>query len=123
MKDRGVFLASLLILATGFNCASVTRTGKTGIQGGVYSKPNSVPFPTRHVATTLDRIHTISVLDSNRTVLKEFSTNGTGKFEILLPPGIYFLRVKDSPYPAQTGPFEVKEGVISTAEAHYDEGR
>jgi hypothetical protein len=67
-------------------------------------------------------VSTIIVLDPNRKTLKEFATDGKGKFETPLQPGTYYLRVKESMIPAETGPYVIQPGIFLTVEAHYDNG-
>jgi hypothetical protein len=94
----------------------------TGIQGQVYSIATPGPTPIGWTPPPLEIMSTIVVLDVNKKLVKEFATDGRGRFKIILPPGRYFLRVKESMIPAETGAYDVRSGEIMAAEAHYDNG-
>ena len=67
-------------------------------------------------------MNTIQVLDAQRKIVQEVKTNAKGEFLISLRPGTYYLRVKESPLPAETGPYETVLGKLLTVQAHYDNG-
>jgi hypothetical protein len=94
----------------------------TGIEGQVLliSKPG--PIPIGWVPPPLEQVSTIQVLDTQRRIVLEEKTTDKGRFMISLQPGTYYLRVKESLIPAETGPYFVTSGRIVTVEAHYDSG-
>lgn len=95
---------------------------ETGMQGQVLliSKPG--PIPIGWVPPPLEQVTSIQVFDAMRKLVQETMTSVQGRFSIFLPPGTYYLRVKESPIPAETGPYEVTSGKMLTVEAHFDNG-
>jgi len=65
---------------------------------------------------------TVIVLDTDRKLVKEFATDEKGRFKTSLQPGTYYLRVRKSRIPAETGPYEVRPGETVAVRAHYDNG-
>jgi hypothetical protein len=92
------------------------------LQGQVFliSKPG--PIPIGWVPPPLETVSTVLVLNTQRIVVKEASTDSKCRFSISIAPGTYYLRVKESPIPAETGPYAIPAGETRTAEAHYDNG-
>ena len=117
-----LILLSLPAIQIGCNDNGTTATkSETGIEGQVYS----IGAPTVPVGWTpppLERVSTIIIMDTKRQPLTEVLTDEKGKFKVLFAPGIYYLQVKESLLPAETGPFEVKQGVIVSTRANYDNG-
>jgi hypothetical protein len=95
---------------------------ETAIQGQVYSIGAPGPVPINWTPPPLEMVCTIIVLDTDRNLVKEFTTDEKGRFKTSLRPGTYYLRVKESRIPAETGPYEVRPGEIVTVRAHYDNG-
>jgi hypothetical protein len=124
MKNKFFFLLIFLTLAIIVGCrdSGTSPIEDAGIQGQVYSISTPGPTPIGWTPPPLEIISTIVVLDTNKKLVKEFATDEKGRFKIFLPPGTYYLRVKESMIPAETGPYEVKRGEILLAEAHYDNG-
>lgn len=112
----------LILVVAGCNDFGTTPYQDTGIQGQVFliSKPG--PIPIGWVPPPLEQVYTIRVLDAQRRTVLEATTNEKGKFMISLQPGTYYLRVKESPIPAETGPYLVDVGKIISVEAHFDNG-
>lgn len=111
----------LLVLTSCQDSGSILPL-ESGIEGQVYLISTPGPVPEGWTPPPLEMITTIVVLDGSRTIVKEFSTSAKGRFKTDLEPGTYFLRVKESPVPAETGPYVVKPGQMLTVGAHYDSG-
>jgi hypothetical protein len=94
----------------------------TGIQGQVYSIATPGPTPVGWVPPPLEKISTILVLDSNHKFIFEVLTDNQGRFTVELEPGTYYLRVKESLIPAETGPYVVRAGELLSVRAHFDNG-
>jgi hypothetical protein len=124
MRLLFLIVACLLLVAPWDGCkdSGSDVIVDTGIQGQVYliSKPG--PIPIGWVPPPLEHVNTIVVLDAQRRIVLEAATNDKGWFMIPLQPGMYYLRVKESPIPAETGPYFVDSGKILSAEAHFDSG-
>ena len=124
MRLHHLILACLLLISPWDGCkdSGSVIVSDSGIQGQVYliSKPG--PIPIGWVPPPLEQVNAIQVLDAQRRIVREESTSDKGKFMISLQPGTYYLRVKESPLAAETGPYFVASGTIVTVEAHYDNG-
>lgn len=124
MRLHPLILASLLLVTAWDGCkdSGTVPIDDMGIQGQVFliSKPG--PIPIGWVPPPLEQVNTIQVLDAQRRIVREEKTSDKGRFMISLQAGTYYLRVKESPIPAETGPYEVTSGRILTVEAHYDNG-
>jgi len=124
MKLHPFILACLLLFAICDGCmdSGSALIDDTGIQGQVLliSKPG--PIPIGWVPPPLEQVNTIRVLDTQRRIVIEATTSDKGRFMIWLQPGTYYLRVKESPIPAETGPYLVNIGKIISVEAHFDNG-
>jgi hypothetical protein len=124
MRLHPLIVASLLLIIPWDGCkdSGSVIVDDTGIQGQVYliSKPG--PIPIGWVPPPLEQVNTIQVLDAQRRIVREERTSDKGRFMISLQPGTYYLRVKESPIPVETGLYEVMSGRILTVEAHYDTG-
>jgi hypothetical protein len=94
----------------------------TGIQGQVYSIATPGPTPIGWIPPPLEQISTVLVLDSNHKQITEIITDDKGRFAVDLQPGTYYLRVKESLIPAETGPYVVTGGALVAVRAHYDNG-
>jgi hypothetical protein len=95
---------------------------ETAIQGQVYSIGAPGPVPINWTPPPLEMVCTVIVLDTDRKLVKEFTSDEKGRFKTSLRPGTYYLRVKESRIPAETGPYEVRPGEIVSVQAHYDNG-
>lgn len=124
MRLHPLILACLVLFALWDGCkdSGSVLIDDTGIQGQVFliSKPG--PIPIGWVPPPLEQVNTIQVLDAQRRIVREERTSDKGRFMIALQPRTYYLRVKESPIPAETGPYDVASGRILTGEAHYDNG-
>ena len=124
MKYIISFLQLSLLVIISLNCHNSEATS-SNIQSGIEGRIYSIGAPAEQVDWSpppLERVSTIIILDNRQTVVKEISTDNQGRFSIILPPGVYSVRVKESPFPATTGPYTVSEGHIAAVEAHYDNG-
>ena len=124
MRLYPLILGCLLLFALWDGCRDFGTTPyqDTGILGQVFliSKPG--PIPIGWVPPPLEQVNTIRVLDAQRRIVLEATTSDKGKFMISLQSGTYYLRVKESPIPAETGPYLVDIGRIISVEAHFDNG-
>jgi hypothetical protein len=124
MRFHSLILACFLLLATWDGCkdSGSVIVDDTGIQGQVFLISAPGPIPIGWTPPPLEQVSTIQVLDTQRRIVKEERTSDKGRFMISLQQGMYYLRVKESPIPAETGLYEVTSGRILTVEAHYDTG-
>jgi hypothetical protein len=124
MRFHLLILACLLLVAPWDGCkdSGSVNVEDTGVQGQIFliSKPG--PIPIGWVPPPLEQVNTIRVLDDQRRIVREAATNEKGMFMILLQPGTYYLRVKESPIQVETGPYELTSGRILTVQAHFDNG-
>jgi hypothetical protein len=115
-------LAMVFAALSGCNDSGSAPVLMTGIQGQVYSIATPGPTPIGWVPPPLETISTILVLDSNHKTIFEVLTDNKGRFTIELQPGTYYLRVKESRIPAETGPYMVRAGELLSVRAEYDNG-
>jgi hypothetical protein len=122
---KTIFAFSLAIVAAamgGCHDSGSAPPLMSGIQGQVYSIATPGPTPVGWVPPPLEKISTVLVLDANHKLLIEVLTDYKGRFSIELQPGTYYLRVKESMIPAETGPYVVSTGELVTVRANYDNG-
>ena len=119
-----VFLLSTFWIVTGFDSCdeSTSPVSNTYLEGEVYSIGYPGPVPVDWTPPIYQNVCTVQIFDVEKNYLSERSTDNNGHFKIELQPGVYYLRVKESLVPAETGPFELHEGEALTAFAHYDNG-
>jgi hypothetical protein len=124
MRLHALILACLLLFAQWDGCkdSGSVLIDDTGIQGQVFLISAPGPIPIGWVPPPLEQVNTIQVLDPQRKIVRELTTNDKGRFMISVQPGTYYLKVKESLIPAETGPFVVASGTILTVQAHYDNG-
>lgn len=123
MKTIIVFgLAIVTAAIGGCNDSGIGSLGLAGMQGQVYSIATPGPTPVGWVPPPLEMISTVLVFDSSRKFITEAITDDKGRFTIDLQPGTYYLRVKESMIPAETGPWVVTAGAFVSVRAHYDNG-
>jgi hypothetical protein len=123
MKTIFIFpLAMVVAAVSGCNDSGNGPLPMTGIQGQVYSIATPGPTPVGWVPPPLEMVSTLLVLDSNHKLIIEALTDDKGKFTVELEPGTYYLRVKESMIPAETGPYVVTTGALTAVRAHYDNG-
>ncbi|MCX6134536.1 MAG: carboxypeptidase-like regulatory domain-containing protein [Ignavibacteriales bacterium] len=124
MKHHALILACIFVLAAWDGCkdSGSILDDDSGIEGQVFliSKPG--PIPIGWIPPPLEQVNTIQVLDAQRKIVREAATSDKGKFIIPVQPGTYYLRVKESPITAETGPFVIAAGRYLIVEAHYDSG-
>jgi hypothetical protein len=92
------------------------------LTGQVYNLSHPGPIPIGWIPPPYEKQCTIIVLDKNRNPILVSLTDDKGKFSISIFDGSFYLRVKESPLPTESGPYDVKEGQITKAEAFYDVG-
>jgi hypothetical protein len=119
-RITGCALLVFLVLVTG--CADFSNAPAAILSGQVLliSKPG--PIPIGWVPPPLEQVNTVVVLNTEKQSIKEVLTDSFGKFSFSVDPGTYYLRVKESPIPAETGPFLCTAGGTTFAEAHFDNG-
>jgi hypothetical protein len=123
MKTFWLILFLVAVSATLGGCNSWNAPDPmTGVSGQVYSIATPGPTPVGWVAPPLEKVSTILVFDSKHKSLAQALTDSKGKFTIGLEPGTYYLRVKESMIPAETGPHDVRAGELLSVRAHYDNG-
>jgi hypothetical protein len=117
-------LVSLFLVVVWIGCkdSGSEPLAETGLQGQVFLISTPGPIPEGWVPPPLKQVSTIVVLDQLRKIVEEAKTGGQGSFLISLQPGSYYLRVKESPIPAETGPFKVVSGRVLSVYAHFDNG-
>jgi hypothetical protein len=124
MKTRR-FLSCFFLAASFVSSCTDTGTApafKAGIQGRVYSIAAPGPTPVNWVPPPLERVSTVVVLDASRRAVFELLTDNQGRFSSALDPGTYYLRVKESLIPVETGPYPVRAGETVTVRADVDSG-
>ena len=112
----------VLSIFAGCRDTGVSIALDSGIDGQVYSIGSPGPIPVGWIPPPLETVSSIVVLDAAHRQMKEFATDGKGHFRTSLSPGTYFLRVKESLIPAETGPFDVTAGKVLSVAAYYDNG-
>ena len=112
----------LLALLTGCGDLGTEPSPAAVLSGQVYliSKPG--PIPIGWIPPPLEQVNTVLVLDAGRIQIREVATDKRGSFSVSVNPGTYYLRVKGSPIPVETGPFVCVAGITTAAEAHFDNG-
>ena len=123
-KFYALILAILFLVAPMIGCrdSGSVLLQNSGIQGQVYLISAPGPIPIGWIPPPLEQVTTVQVVDVQRAIVQEAKTSDKGRFMISLQPGTYYLRVKESPVRAETGPYEVASGRFLTVEAHYDNG-
>ena len=101
--------------------AKSARPGGTGIEGRVVA----VGAPAVRIGWTpppFEHVCTIIITDSMEQAVREVRTDAKGRFTIPLPPGKYFLRVRESMLSKYGAPVEVRKGKMTHADARFDNG-
>ena len=124
MQRFQVFTALLTALALFAACRDLTSPTllESGLEGQVYDISHPGPIPIGWVAPPLEMVVTVIVLDSDKNALMEVQTNAKGSFFVSLAAGTYFLSVKESPVPTESGPFTLLPNRRLTVQAYYDNG-
>jgi hypothetical protein len=118
----GYMVLALLSLLPGCRDFGPESEPPAILRGQVYliSKPG--PIPIGWIPPPLEQVNTIIVLSTEKDKVREVTTDSRGSFSFSIAPGTYYLRVKESPIPAETGPFLCTSGASTLAEAHFDNG-
>jgi hypothetical protein len=124
MQRFQLFAVLLTILALIAGCRDLTSPtpSKSSLEGQVYDISHPGPIPIGWVAPPLEKKVMVIVLDSNKKTVKEVQTNADGSFFVALAPGTYYLSVKESPVPTESGPFTLLPNRRLTVQAYYDNG-
>jgi hypothetical protein len=117
-----LFIAMFAAALTGCSDGGQSPPPTTGMQGQVYSIATPGPTPVGWIPPPLEIVSTVVALDANHRFVLEVLTDNKGRFTIELPPGTYYLRVKESMIPSETGPYVVTAGAIIPVRAHFDSG-
>lgn len=118
----GCIVLALLALLMGCRDSGAETAPEAILRGQVLliSKPG--PIPIGWIPPPLEQVSTVVILDAKRVHVREVMTDKRGSFSVSISPGTYYLRVKESPIPAETGPFLCTAGMSTFAEAHFDNG-
>jgi len=118
----GCLFLALTALLPGCIDSGTTPAPEAILHGQVFliSKPG--PIPIGWIPPPLEQVNTIVVLNTERLKVREVTTDNRGMFSFSIAPGAYYLRVKESPIPAETGPYLCTPGASTLAEAHFDNG-
>ena len=120
-----IFFPVIVLAATFVMHCQKAKVASSNLKSGIEGRVFSIGAPAvseEWSPSPLERISTIIILDRNHAEVREATTDDLGRFNVSLPAGVYFLRVKESIVPEVTGPFTVmKDGFVSV-EAHYDNG-
>ena len=126
LKSFSLFCLLIFFILISVNCSDSTSLPSPSQFGVLSGQVNNLshpgPIPVGWTPPPLDTVSTIIVLDNQRKIILETSSDKKGKFQLMLPSGTYYLRVKESPIPAETGPYFLNEGQTVLVEAHYDNG-
>ena len=117
-----LLLAMVSAATSGCNDFGNAPVPITGIQGQVYSIATPGPTPEGWIPPPLEMVSTILVLDRNKKLIVEVITDSKGRFISPLDPGTYYVRVKESWVPAETGPYTLRDGEMLSVRANYDNG-
>ena len=113
-----VCIGAMLIVVTFLSGCMDEGTPQSGMTGQVFSI--CVPsFPSGWTPPPLERVSTVIILDVNQLPIMEARTDDKGRFTLLISQGTYFIRVKESPVHAETGPYSVKVCEVVSVAAHY----
>lgn len=126
MKSRrfiksAIAVLSLAVLA-GCQDAGSAPDANAYLEGQVLLVSTPGPIPVGWVPPPYETACTILILNETKTIVKESATDSKGKFSIAVSPGTYYVRVKESRVPAETGPFVLVTGQTAKVEAHFDNG-
>lgn len=94
----------------------------TVLYGQVYNLSHPGPIPEGWIPPPYDDFCTVIVQDLRQAINLEYRTDNHGKFQISVPPGTYYLRVKESMLSSVTGPYSIREGEMLEAKAYFDNG-
>lgn len=110
----------LLMALIGPACQNALSSNTTALDGQVLLISYPGPQPEGWTPSPLKEVNVVLTLDEQKTVEKEVATDATGRFQTTLAPKTYYLRVKYSPIPVETGPYVLQVGHLLSVEAHYD---
>jgi|GEM_PF-1452528 len=120
----GIFiLLSLTIACTDPVSLPYVTTEHAGIiRGQVYNLSHPGPIPIGWIPPPYEAVCTVIAQDIQQVINLEVKTDSHGKFQILVPLGTYYLRVKESRLSSVTGPYSISEGEILDVKAYFDNG-
>lgn len=122
MKASVSFLLSLILALIVLSCQNALSSGTNTLNGQVLLISYPGPQPIGWIPPPLQEVNVVQILNEQRRVVREVATDATGRFHLSLAPNSYYLRVKNSPLPVETGPYVLQAGHVLVVEAHYDNG-
>jgi hypothetical protein len=128
--QRGVIFNSRLLLIGLFILLLIASCMETIIddynlgtmKGQVYSINTPGPIHEGWTPPPLEEVSTIVIMNEEKKVTAEIKTNVKGSFTFQIPAGLYFLKVKESRIPNESGPFTLHKDETLTVEVFYDNG-
>jgi len=117
----------LIILFFCTNCnlpdMSEPTMGMSYIYGQVYNLSHPGPVPVGWTPPPFKQVSTIRILNNNKNLLSEITTDSTGFFDYAVNPGTYYVSVKESPVQSETGPIVLRhKGDGISIKLYYDNG-
>ena len=123
MNLVGLILFFLLTNCTDPTSLPTPTLAHSGILNGqVYNLSHPGPIPIGWVPPPYEAVCTVIAQDIQQNIRLEVDTDSHGKFQILVPPGTYYLRVKESRLSSITGPYQLRDGETLEVKAYYDNG-
>jgi hypothetical protein len=92
------------------------------MNGQVYNLSHPGPIPIGWIPPPYEAVCTVIAQDIQKEIILEVKTDNRGKFQIMVPPGTYYLRVKESWFSSLTGPYSIREGEMIEVKAYFDNG-
>ena len=92
------------------------------LSGQVYNLSHPGPIPVGWIPPPYEDVCTVIIQDFNQKFLVEVNTDNKGKFNIAVPEGIYYLRVKESLLSSVTGPYHLYKLETLEVKANFDNG-
>jgi hypothetical protein len=99
-----------------------TKDGLGYLQGQVYNLSHPGPIPEGWTPPPYEAECTVIVQNLENEIYIEKLTGSKGEFTIAVPPGKYYLRIKNSPISSVSGPYFVRVGEIVLVKAYFDNG-
>jgi hypothetical protein len=124
MRHYYIFTVLLALPTLFFACHDLTPPPEyeSGFEGQVYNISHPGPIPIGWIAPPLEMVVTVMVLDGDKQLQTKVQTDAKGGFFVALAPGTYFLSVKESMVPTESGPFTLLPNQRLMVQAYYDNG-
>lgn len=94
----------------------------TVLYGQVYNLSHPGPIPIGWISPPYDAVCTVIAQDIRQGISLEVKTDSRWQFQIKAPPGVYYLRVKESRLSSVTDSYSIMEGEILEVKAYFDNG-